>query len=142
VGSRNFFRFAARVQLNLLEAEPGFYQGTYLGTHKILSVGGTVDLQDRYRMYGGDVFLDLPVGPLGVVTAQGNLAHWNGHGVITALPKQTAIMAEAGFMFSLLVDGTIRRMPVNVLVELADQQAASPSSLRVPCPWSRGRTSG
>lgn len=110
VGSRNFFRFAARVQLNLLEAEPGFfYQGTYLGTRKILSVGGTVDLQDSYRMYGGDVFLDLPVGPLGVVTAQGDLAHWNGHGFIPTFVKETAVMAEAGFMFSALALGPIVR---------------------------------
>lgn len=110
VGSRNFFRFAARVQLNLLDAEPGFfYQGTYLGTRKILSVGGAVDLQDSYRMYGGDVFLDLPIGPLGVVTAQGNLAHWNGHDFITTLFKQTAVMAEAGFVFSMLALGPILR---------------------------------
>ena len=109
VGARNFFRFAARVQLNLLDAEPGFfYQGTYLGTKKILSVGGTVDLQDSYRMYGGDVFVDLPIAPLGVVTAQVDLAHWDGHDFVT-LPKQTALMGEAGFMLTDLRLGPVLR---------------------------------
>lgn len=110
VGARNFFRFAARIQLNLLDAEPGFfYQGTYLGSRKILSVGGTVDLQDSYRLYGGDVFLDLPVEGLGVVTAQADLAHWDGNDFITALPKQTAIMSEAGVIFAPIQLGPIVR---------------------------------
>jgi hypothetical protein len=98
VEARNFFRFAARVQINLLDPEPGFfYQGSYLGTRRILSVGGSVDLQDSYRYYAGDAFADLPIGSLGVGTAQLNLTHMNGGTFLTALPEETAIMAEAGF---------------------------------------------
>jgi hypothetical protein len=105
VGSRNFFRFAARVQGNLLDPETGFfYAGTYLGTKKVLSLGATVDVQDDYIHWGGDVFADLPVGP-GVATAQLNVAHYDGKdflapgGVTLApLPKQTSVMAEAGYL--------------------------------------------
>jgi hypothetical protein len=96
VGSRNFFRATARVQINFLDAEPGFfYAGTYLGAKKILSVGGSVDIQDKYKYFGGDAFLDMPAGP-GVATAQVNVSHWDGDGFVE-LAKQTAIMGEAGY---------------------------------------------
>jgi hypothetical protein len=99
LGSRNFFRFTARAQINLLDAEPGFfYAGTYLGAKRILSVGGSIDIQDSYRYYAGDGFLDLPIGP-GIVTAQVDYSYWNGNSFITALPKQSAISGEAGFIF-------------------------------------------
>lgn len=112
VASRNFFRFTARLQFNLFDPETGFfYAGTYFGTKKILSVGGSVDLQDSYKYYAGDIFLDMPVGP-GVVTAQVNVDHWDGGTFLLtpgvtpmgamagtpALPKQTAIVGEAGYL--------------------------------------------
>lgn len=96
--ARNFFRTTARVQVNLLDAETGFfYAGTYLGTKKILSIGASADLQDDYRYFAGDVFADLPLGP-GVLTAQVNLARWDGNTFLPALAEQTAFMAEAGFL--------------------------------------------
>ncbi len=94
---RNFFRVAGRIQVNLLDAETGFfYSGTYLGAKRILSLGGAVDIQDDYKYFAGDAILDLPLGP-GVVTAQVNVAQWDG-GTFVALPKQTAIMGEAGYL--------------------------------------------
>jgi hypothetical protein len=101
-GSRNPFRLAARVQLNFLDPETGFfYSGSYLGTKKILSLGGSVDFQHddgaSYRTYTGDAFLDLPVGP-GGATAQINVVHRNG-GERLPLAKQTAFMGEAGYRF-------------------------------------------
>jgi hypothetical protein len=110
VGARNFFRFAARVQVNLLDAEPGFfYQGTYFGKRKILSIGAAVDIQDSYKFFGGDVFVDYPVDPIGVVTAQLDVGHWNGGTLIAALPKETAVMGEAGFIFALAQLGPVLR---------------------------------
>lgn len=100
VGSRNFFRMAARLQVNILDPEPGFfYAGTYLGAKKILSVGGSYDFQDNYKYWAVDGFLDLPAGP-GVVTAQVNVAQWSGGTFIPALPTQTAIMGEAGYLIA------------------------------------------
>lgn len=110
-GSQNDFRVTSRVQINLLDAEPGFfYSGTYLGAKRILSIGGSYDFQNSftkdYLYLAADAFLDLPVGP-GIVTAQINLAHWNGHNFIPQVPvagqagvvleNQTAVMGEAGF---------------------------------------------
>jgi hypothetical protein len=104
VGARNFFRFAARVQANIFDAETGFfYAGTYLGTKQVLSFGATVDVQGDYIHWGGDAFVDMPVGP-GVVTAQVNVAHYDGKdflvagGISTPLAKQNSVMAEAGYL--------------------------------------------
>jgi hypothetical protein len=101
VNSRNFFRLTGRVQVNLLDPEPGFfYAGTYLGAKKILSVGGSFDIQSSYRYFAGDTLIDLPLGP-GVFTTQVNVAHWDGHTFIPGLPKQTAVMGEIGYNFAI-----------------------------------------
>jgi hypothetical protein len=106
VGARNFFRFAARLQVNVLDPETGFfYAGTYLGSKKVLSFGAMVDVQDDYIHWGGDAFVDMPVGP-GVVTAQVNVAHYDGKNFLvsnmlpgsTGLAKQNSVMAEAGYL--------------------------------------------
>jgi hypothetical protein len=105
VGDRNFFRFAARLQVNLLDPETGFfYAGSYLGTKRVLSLGAAVDLQGGYVHWGADAFADMPLGA-GVLTAQVNLAHYNGKdfivagGISTPLANQTALMGEAGYLF-------------------------------------------
>ena len=99
VGSNNFFRATGRIQINVLDPEPGFfYAGTYLGKKKILSFGISGDTQSSYHYFSGDGFADLPVGP-GVFTAQVDVAHWNGGTFIAGLPKETAIMGEAGYNF-------------------------------------------
>ena len=96
--ARNFFRFTAHLQVNLLDPETGFfYAGTYHGAKKILSLGGSADLQDSYRYFALDGFVDFPLGP-NVLTAQINYAYWNGNGGIVALPKESALMGEAGFL--------------------------------------------
>jgi hypothetical protein len=98
VGSRNAFRYTGRLQVNLLDAETGFfYAGTYLGKKKVASIGGSVDFQGKYRYYDADAIVDMPAGP-GVVTAQLNVAHWNGGTFIPTLLSQTAIMGEAGYL--------------------------------------------
>ena len=99
VGSNNFFRATGRIQVNLLDAEPGFfYAGTYLGKKKILSFGISGDTQSSYHYFAGDGFADLPAGP-GIFTAQINAAHWNGGTFIPGLPKETAVMGEIGYNF-------------------------------------------
>jgi hypothetical protein len=98
VGSNNFMRATARLQINLLDPEPGyFYAGTYLGKKKILSFGITGDTQKSYHYYGGDVFADLPLGP-GIFTGQVDVVHMTG-GTFIELAKQTALMSEIGYNF-------------------------------------------
>lgn len=104
VASKNFFRVAGRVQFNFLDGEEFFlYGGTYLGTKKIFSVGGFFDWQEgpgelgAYKHFGADVVIDHELGD-GLLTAQVNFQHWNGEDWV-ALPNQSAIMAEAGYLF-------------------------------------------
>jgi len=98
--ARNMFRLTGRVQINLLDAEPGFfYAGTYLGAKKIASIGFSGDLQDKYKYFAVDGIVDMPLGP-GVVTAQVNLAHYDGGTFIPTLIKQTDLMGEAGYNFA------------------------------------------
>jgi hypothetical protein len=97
VGSNNFFRATGRIQVNLFDAEPGFfYAGTYLGKKKILSFGISGDTQSSYHYFAGDGIADLPAGP-GIFTAQVDVAHWNGGTFIPGLPKETALMSEVGY---------------------------------------------
>ncbi len=97
VAAHNFFRVTGRLQINLFDAEPGFfYAGTYLGAKKIVSIGGSYDFQDSYKYFAVDGIVDMPLGP-GVVTGQVNLAHWDGGTFIPTLTKQTALMGEAGY---------------------------------------------
>jgi hypothetical protein len=100
-GSRNAFRFAGRLQVNVLDPEPGyFYAATYLGKKQILSFGGAIDWQGKrnggdYRAFSGDALLDVPVGP-GGITANVEVVHRNG-GDRVVLPKQTAFQSELGY---------------------------------------------
>jgi len=101
VAGSNMFRLAGRVQVNLLDAETGFfYAGTYLGKKKIVSLGAAFDFQDDYKHWAVDGFVDLPAGP-GSITAQVNVGGWKGGTFTTpALTNSvTAIMGEAGYRF-------------------------------------------
>jgi hypothetical protein len=69
-------RVTARVQLNLFEPEPAYYNlSTYLGEKKTVAIGASIDHQQRiardtvtdnninYIWYSIDAFADIPVGP-------------------------------------------------------------------------------
>lgn len=105
VVSSNAPRIAARLQLNLLDAESSyFYAGTYAGTKRILSIGAGIDHQDDYNAFAGDAFLDYPLGA-DVVTAQVNVLYYNGKTWLPApngVPKQFDVMAEAGYRIDAL----------------------------------------
>jgi len=74
-------RLAGRVQVNLFDAEPGYFNSsTYLGKKKTIGVGASFDTQPRvansadkgeidYTFYTADVFTDIPFGP-GHVTVE------------------------------------------------------------------------
>lgn len=101
LGSQNPFRYAGRIQLNVLDPDTVFFlRGTNLGEKRMLSFGAWGDIQhsgdDTYRSWGADALLDLAG-----VTAQVDYVYRNGGGLVE-LPKQYAIMGEAGYLFALL----------------------------------------
>jgi hypothetical protein len=112
VAGGNAPRIMARLQFNLFDPETGyFYAGTYGGTKKVLSIGGGLDIQDKYKAFAGDVFADLPIGD-DVLTAQFNFVYLDpgtwlvgpamGAVGLPGLAKQTDIMAEAGYRIGML----------------------------------------
>jgi hypothetical protein len=101
-GSDNAFRYAGRVQFNLLDTETGFfYTGTYLGKKKILALGAAFDGQKHFHAYAADAFVDYPVGP-GAVTAQFDYNHFDGSKTLTMLARQHDILVEAGYLLKAL----------------------------------------
>lgn len=72
----NNLRFTGRVQFNMFDAEPGYYNlSTYLGGKKTLGFGASYDMQDEvanntlsggtadYEFWSVDAFMDWPLGP-------------------------------------------------------------------------------
>ena len=107
-GSRNPLRVTGRVQVNLLEPEAQgiFYTGTYLGTRRVLAIGGGVDAQagpgDNYRALVVDAFLDHRLTDSVSISAQVDVFQFDGgqtFAAAAALRENTAIFAEAGIYF-------------------------------------------
>jgi hypothetical protein len=84
-------RFTGRVMYNIMGKETGFYYGgMHFAKEPIISVGLAFDMQpdvtrdDKgelapYMAYGGDLYVDYPIGP-GELVAQANVAIYdNGH---------------------------------------------------------------
>jgi hypothetical protein len=98
VNSSNELRLVGRAVFNVFEAEKGlFYSGTNLGKRKILSFGASLDHQEDYNTLGLDAFLDHPLAGGNGLTIQANLQNHDGGDFLTSLPKQDALMIEAGF---------------------------------------------
>ena len=96
--SHRAFRYAGRVQYNVLDPEVGFfYTGTYLGTKKIVAVGGAFDTQNDYHAYAADLFIDHPLGP-GAVTGQFDYNAFDGGTTLRTLPRQHDVLLEAGYL--------------------------------------------
>jgi hypothetical protein len=98
--SHRAFRYAGRVQYNLLDPEVGFfYTGTYLGKKRILSSGGAFDHQSDYDAYDVDLFVDHPLGA-GAVTGQFDYNHLDGGTTLPTLPRQQDLLLELGYMIA------------------------------------------
>jgi hypothetical protein len=96
--SHRAFRYAGRVQYNLLDPEAGFfYTGTYLGTKKVVSIGGAFDHQSDYDAYDVDVFVDHPLGA-GAVTGQFDYNRLDGGTTLPTLAKQDDPLFELGYL--------------------------------------------
>ncbi len=101
--SQRPFRYAGRVQFELLDPEPQgfFYSGTYLGARRVAAIGAAFDRQQDYSAYDADAFLDYPVGA-GAITAQFDVHRIDGDTTFTALPKQRIVLFELGYLLKAL----------------------------------------
>lgn len=100
--SRGAFRTIGRVMYNFWDPETGyFYTGTYLGKKKVLAIGGGYDVQHDYKSTAIDAFLDRPLGP-GAITAQVDLAKFDGGKFLTAVPEQNDQLFELGYYINKL----------------------------------------
>lgn len=106
-------RYCGRIQLNIVDAETGFfYSGNYLGKKSIFSIGGGADYQndavrnpgDKLKPYFAwtvDTTIDLPLGNDYVLTMQGafvrvkNKPYESGDGYSSG---QFGYFAQAGFL--------------------------------------------
>jgi hypothetical protein len=99
-------RTAARVQLNLWDPEPGYYNSsTYLGKKRTLAFGASIDQQDDivtgvdYSYFSGDAFLELPAGP-GAITAEAAIMDLDLDDVSELSAVQgDGYYAQAGYVF-------------------------------------------
>lgn len=102
------FRYAGRVQVELLDPEPPgfFYSGTYVGTRKVAAVAAAFDTQDHYVAYNADAFVEYPVGP---GSANGQLAYhrFDGGGTLPALAKQNVVLLELAYLLRQLKLGPV-----------------------------------
>jgi len=109
--SHRAFRYAGRVQYNVLDPEVGFfYTGSYLGKKKIVAVGGAFDVQSDYHGYDVDAFVDHPLGP-GAVTGQFDYNWFDGGTTLRTLPGQHDVLFELGYL--------IRAMKLTPFLQIA-----------------------
>jgi hypothetical protein len=98
---RNSLRLAGRVMYELFDSEKGYlYPGTYQGTRKVVAVGAVAETQGSYEGFGGDVFVDWPVGP-DAVTYEADYMHYSGWGKFysASIPEQQTLWMDAGWYF-------------------------------------------
>jgi hypothetical protein len=98
--SHNGFRYAGRVQIDLLDPEVGFfYTGTYLGKKRVLAVGAAFDKQEGYRAFDADAFVDLPFR-VGAVTGQFDYNRFDGRQFFPTIPRENTWLAEGGVLIA------------------------------------------
>jgi Phosphate-selective porin O and P len=110
-GVDNAPRFTERLQYNFFDTEvynfPS-YPGSYLGTKKILAVGGGYDTQNDYRYASADMYVDFPI-PLGSFESTIQYQYINGGKTFSALPEQNLFQIEGGlFLKNLQIAPIVR----------------------------------
>ncbi len=105
-GSRNPYRYAARLQYEFFETETGYlrqgynYPGTYLGQRKVLAIGAGTDNQSTYHSYAADVFAEIPLASHDAPAINLGWFLYDGHDFLKSLPRQIGVVAEAGYYIS------------------------------------------
>jgi hypothetical protein len=111
-GVKNEPRFTGRLQYDFFDTEVySFvsYAGSYLGTKKILAIGGAYDTQNDFRYASADMYLDFPI-PVGSFESTIQYQYINGGNTFaTALPQQSTFQIEGGVYLKALKIAPIAR---------------------------------
>jgi hypothetical protein len=102
------FRYVGRVVYNFLDPEKDYYYaGTKLGTGRTIALGAGFDTQTTYKNIGADLFVDVPVGPLGSITVNAAYSKMTGgnnaaakYSFATLIPAQSTQFLELGYYFT------------------------------------------
>lgn len=96
--STNSPRFAGRVVWYPFALDNGFfYGGTWQGSKRVVAVGAGFDKQKEYHSFAFDAFVEEPLnGGQQGITAQVNWVRFDGGTFLATLPKQDALLIEAG----------------------------------------------
>jgi hypothetical protein len=101
---RNSPRLAGRVMYEFFDSEKAYvYPGTYRGTKKVVAIGAVAETQGSYEGFGGDVFVDWPVGS-DAVTYEADYMHYSGWGKFysASIPEQQTLWMDTGWYFGAL----------------------------------------
>lgn len=105
-------RYLARLVVDAFRAEKSvYYAGTSLGTQRNLALGFSADHQEHYRERDVDLYADQPLPNGDAVTLQGDWSRYDGGSTFPTLPRQDALLAEAGYF--------IRAMRISPFIQFA-----------------------
>jgi hypothetical protein len=90
-----------------------YYSGTTLGAQRHVAFGMSVDHQDDYNAFGGDVYVDRPLPNGDAISLQTDVVRYDGGSTFPTLALQTTSLAEAGYVF--------RRISLAPFVQFAAQ---------------------
>lgn len=104
-------RYTGRIQVNLKDAEEGFfYSGNYLGKKSIVSFGFGVDYQQDvyadgtkakdYTAWTADVYFDHPIAANNVLTLQGAYVNVKNSPFFNNVKKADMYFVEGGFLIN------------------------------------------
>lgn len=98
---KNDNMFAARVQYNFWDAEPGYYlNGTYYGEKDILAIGVATNVVDSKNASNVDFLLEKKVGNGGAATFEAEYIKYDGlGGYNAAFPNGDGYYALAAYLF-------------------------------------------
>jgi len=107
-------RYLARLVVDLDRAERTvYYSGTTLGAQRHIAFGVSVDHQDDYNAFGGDVYVDRALPNGDAISLQTDVVRYDGGATFPTLAPQTTSLVEAGYVF--------RRLRLAPFVQVAIQ---------------------
>jgi hypothetical protein len=115
------FRYTGRFVWYPFDADTGFfYTGTSLGQKRIFGIGTSFDRQAHYSSNAVDLFIDQPFKNGDAATCQIDVIHYNGATTFASLPKQNALLIEAGYYF--------HRAKIGPFFQMASRDFSNPDS--------------